>query len=81
MERDHPLLVQHSKFHTQAGRASGDISLLIGTSDPTNPSVDDISVEKYICGYACTGGGATLDLLNDMINVADETTGATGKTL
>lgn len=26
MERDHPLLVQHSEFHTQGSRANGEIS-------------------------------------------------------
>ena len=29
MSRDHPALVQHSQFHTQAWRANGDISLII----------------------------------------------------
>ena len=85
MPRDHPMLVQHSQYHTQGWRANGDISLIIGTSDPSNPSVSDImSVEKYICSYACKGNestGATADLFNDMINTTDDTSGATARSL
>lgn len=51
MERDHPVLVQHSKFHTQGWIANGDISLILSKSDPSNPSVDEIlATEKYITG-------------------------------
>ena len=32
MARDHPLLVQHSKCHTQAWRANGDISLILSNN-------------------------------------------------
>ena len=42
MARDHPVLVQHSKFHTQDLRANGDISLILSKSDPSNPFVDEI---------------------------------------
>ena len=77
MVRDHPMLVQHSKYHTQAWRANGDISLIIGTSDPANPSVDDIiGMEKYVCGYACKGNeptGATIDLFSDIVSSSDST--------
>ena len=56
MARDHPILVQHSKFHTQGWRANGDVSLIHSRSDPDNPSVDEIiGVEKYVTGYACKG--------------------------
>lgn len=56
MERDHPALVQHSKIHTQAWRANGDISLILSKSGTQNPSVDEsIGVEKYVTSYACKG--------------------------
>ena len=45
MSRDHPSLVQLSKFHTlgsQGWRANGDISLIISKSDPENPSIEEI---------------------------------------
>ena len=42
MARDHPVLVQHSKFHTQGWRANGDISLILSKRDPSNPFVDII---------------------------------------
>jgi hypothetical protein len=79
MARDHPVLVQHSQFHTQAWRANGDISLIISKSGPENPSVDDIiATEKYITGYACKDNeptGAVCDLFNDMANSTDENSG------
>lgn len=85
MERDHPVLVQHSRFHTQGWRANGDISLILSKSDPSNPSVDEIiATEKYVTGYACKGNeptGALSDLFSDMVNCADESSGTTGKSL
>jgi hypothetical protein len=55
MSRDHPSLVQHSRFHTQGWRVSEDVSLIISKSDPENPSVEEIiSVEKSclsLCKY------------------------------
>ena len=36
MARDHPMLVQHSRFHTQGWRANGDVSLFLSKSDPDN---------------------------------------------
>ena len=85
LERDHPMLVQHSRFHTQGWRANGDISLILSKSNPDNPSVDEIlACEKYITGYACKGGeptGAVADLFNDFVNCADDSTGATPKSL
>ena len=76
MTRDHPLLVQHSKWHTQAWRANGDISLILSKSGIENPSVDDIiATEKYITGYACKGNqstGAIADLFHDVINSTDD---------
>ena len=60
MARDHPMLVQHSQFHTQGWRANGDISIILSKSDPKNPSVNEIiATEKYITGYACKGNQST----------------------
>ena len=85
MARDHPMLVQHSRFHTQGWRANGDISLILSKNGPDNPSVNEIiATQKYITGYACKGNqptGAVADLFNDMVNCADESTGATSKSL
>ena len=85
MERDHPMLVQHSQYHTQGWRANGDISLILSQSPPDNPSVNDIiATERYITGYACKGNqptGAMVELFNDMANSADETTDNTTKPL
>jgi len=85
MARDHPMLVQHSRFHTQGWRANGDISLIVSKSDPENPSVEEIlAVEKYVSGYACKGNqptGAVVNLFNDLVNCADESTGATAKSV
>ena len=84
MARDHPLLVQHSKFHTQAWRANGDISLILSKSNPENPSVNEIlATEKYVTGYACKGNqptGALSDLFNDMVNCSNDTS-ASAKSL
>jgi hypothetical protein len=33
MSRDHPSRVQHFRFHTQAWRANGNVSLIISKSD------------------------------------------------
>lgn len=77
MPRDHPVLVQHSKYHTQGWRANGDISLILSKSDPENPSVNEIlATEKYITGYVCKGNqptGAVADLFNDMVNCSTDT--------
>ena len=85
MARDHPLLVQHSKYYTQGWRANGDISLILSKSSPDNPSVDEImATEKYITGYACKGNeatGAVVELFNDMAYAADESSGATAKSI
>jgi hypothetical protein len=47
--------------------------------------VDEIlATEKYVTGYACKGNqptGAVIDLFNDMINCADDSTGATAKSI
>ena len=62
-----------------------EMSLIISKSDPENPSVEEIlSVEKYVSGYACKGNqptGAVVDLFNDLVNCADESTGATAKSI
>ena len=75
MKRDHPVLVQHSRYHTQAWRANGDISVIISKSNPDNPSVNEIlATEKYITGYACKGNegtGALVDLFRNIVNEAD----------
>ena len=85
MARDHPKLVQHSRYHTQAWRANGDISLILSKSGPDNPSAQEIlAVEKYITGYACKGNeptGAVADLFNDMVSSVDESSGSTTKSL
>jgi hypothetical protein len=85
MPRDHPLLVQHSRYHTQGWRDNGDISVILFKNDPNNPSVDEIlATEKYVTGYACKGNqptGAVIDLFNDMINCADDSIGATAKSI
>lgn len=85
MSRDHPMLVQHSIYYTQGWRANGDIFLILSKSEPENPSVDDIiATEKYVTGYACKGNeptGAVVDLFNDMANAADESSGATAKSV
>ena len=76
MKRDHPVLVQHSRFHTQAWRANGDISLILSKSDPKNPSVNEIiATEKYVSGYACKGNegtGALVDLYKNMVTEAED---------
>jgi hypothetical protein len=83
--RDHPMLVPHSRFHTQGWRAKGDISLILSKSPPENPSLNGIiATEKYVSGYACKGNqptGAIVDLFNDMVNCAGESTGASTKSL
>ena len=80
MPRDHSVLVQHSRWHTQASRANGDISLILSKSGTENPSVDDImTTEKYVTGYACKGNqptGAVADLFNDVVNCTDDSEGA-----
>jgi hypothetical protein len=47
--------------------------------------VDEIlATEKYVTGYVCKGKqptGAVIDLFNDMINCADDSTGATAKSI
>ena len=82
MPRGHPMLVQHSRVHTQAWRANGDIhvSIILSKSGTDNPSVDDIiATEKYITGYACKGTqltGTIADLFNDMVNSSEDDTQA-----
>ena len=77
MARDHPLLVQHSRYHTQGWRANGDISIILSKNGPQNPSIDEIiATENYITGYACKGNeatGALVDLFNDTISSTDST--------
>ena len=76
MPCDHPMLVQHSRIHTQAWRANGDISLILPKSGTDTQSVDDImATEKYITGYACKSNqptGAIADLFNDIVNCSVE---------
>lgn len=71
IERDHPVLVQHSKIHTQGWRANKDFSLILFKGGSANTSVDIITTEKYITRYACKGNeptGAISDLFSDMGN-------------
>ena len=76
MPRDHPRLVQNSRYHTQGWRANGDISVILSKSDPNNPSVDEIlSTERYVSGYACKGNqptGAVEGLFQDLVNSAND---------
>ena len=85
MARDHPQLVQHSRFYTQGWRANDDISSILSKSSPENPSVDEImATEKYTTGYACKGNegtGAVVELFNGMGNATVETSGATAKSV
>jgi hypothetical protein len=66
-----------SGFFSSGGKAAESS----GGGDSENPSVEEIlSVEKYVSGYACKGNqptGAVVDLFNDLVNCADESTGAT----
>ena len=85
MERDHPMMVQHSQIHTQGWRANGDMSIILSDSGPDNPSVSDIiATEKYVTGYACKGNQSTgelVDLFNVMANSSDDSKGSNGKTI
>ena len=76
MSRDHPVLVQNSRYHTQGWRANGDISVILSKSGVKNPSVEDITAtERYITGYACKGNegtGALVDLFHDVNESAND---------
>ena len=76
LERDHPMLVQHSQYHTQAWRANGDISIILSKSNPANPTVAEImATEKYVSGYACKGNestGALVDMFQDILHSTDQ---------
>ena len=53
LPRDHPRVVQHSRYQMQSWRANGDVSLILSNSPPDNPSTDDIiAIIDYVCGYA-----------------------------
>ena len=77
MPRDHPCVVQHSRYQVQSWRANGDVSVILSSSPdpPDNPSTDDIiAIIDYVCGYACKDSeptGATADLFKDMVNAVD----------
>ena len=87
MPRDHPRVVQHSRYQIQSWRANGDVSLTLSNSPPDNPSTDDIiAIIDYVCGYACKDSeptGATADLFKDMVNAVDATDAdqVTGKSM
>ena len=87
MPRDHPRVVQHSRYQLQSWRANGDVSLILSYSPPDNPCTDDIiAIIDYVCGYACKDSeptGATADLFKDMVNAVDETDAdqVTGKSM
>ena len=87
MPRDHPRLVQHSRYQLQYWRANVDVSLILSNSPPDNPSTDDIiAIIDYVCGYACKDSeptGATADLFKDMVNAVDATDAdqVTGKSM
>ena len=73
MPRDYPRVVQHSRY--QSWRANGDVSLILSSSPPNNPSTDIIrAIIDYVCGYACKDSepfGAIADLFKDMLNAVD----------
>lgn len=46
--RDHPMLVQNSRLHTQGWRANGDISIIVSKRDHANPSIDEIPALRSI---------------------------------
>ena len=77
MPRDHPRVVQHSRYQIQSWRANGDVSLILSSSPPDNPSTDDImAIIDYVCGYASKERepiGANADLFKDMVNAVDAT--------
>ena len=85
MTRDHPLLVQHSRYHTHCWRAHGDIFIILYKNGPQNQSIDEINAtENYITGYACKGNEATyalVNLFNDTIFSTDSTENITVKSL
>ena len=87
MPRDHPRVVQRSRYQMQFWRANGDASLILSNSPPDNPSTDDIiAIIDYVCGYACKDSeptGATADLFKDMVNAVDATDAdqVTGKSM
>lgn len=70
-------MVQHSRYQLQSWRATGDVSLILSSSPPDNPSTDDImAIIDYVCGYACKDNeptGATADIFKDTINAVDMT--------
>ena len=41
MPRDHPRVVQLSRYQLQSWRTNGDVSFIISNSPPDNPSTDD----------------------------------------
>ncbi|EDO32927.1 predicted protein [Nematostella vectensis] len=54
MARDHPRVVQHSRYNLQSWRANCDLSVILSNSPPDNPSTDDIiAIVDYLCAYAC----------------------------
>lgn len=85
MPRDHQLLLQHSIYHTQGWSVNGEISIILSKGDHNNPSVNEIlATEKHVNRYACKGNqptGAVIDLFNDMINCADDSTCTTAKSI
>jgi len=42
LPRDHPRVINHSRYQLQSWRANGDVSLIISNSDPDTPSANDI---------------------------------------
>ena len=70
-------MVQHSRYQLQSWRANGDVSLILSSSPPDNPSTDDImAIIDNVCGYASKDNeptGATADLFKDTINAVDMT--------
>ena len=77
MPRDHPRVVQHSHYQVQCWRANCDVSVILFSSPPDNPSTDDnIAIIDCVCSYACKDSeptGATADLFKDMVNAVQVT--------
>lgn len=85
LTRDHPRVVQHSRYQLQAWRANGDVSLILSNSPPDTPSADEIiAVTDYVCGYACKDNeatGATTNLFKDMVNTTEVDNEVSGRSI
>jgi len=71
LTRNHPRVVQSSLDLLQSWRANCDIQLLIYSSDPKNPDVQDIArVTDYVVAYACKGNKTLKEERDQIKNMA-----------